>query len=189
MTDLIACSIPECNSPARRESFCWRHWAFWDATGDPLSTVQLLRNASPFTRMMRFVVEDTATGCWMWTGGKNGDGYGLAKLIRPGLPASTQMAHRAVYKALVGPIEAESLDHLCRVRACVNPEHMEPVSMKVNTRRGNTLAARYAERTHCDKGHEFSPENTIIRSDKGGRARRCRECKRAQGRGRYVPRR
>lgn len=73
------------------------------------------------------------TGCWVWRGRTNRDGYG--KIGRQTL------AHRAYYEALVGPIpDGLTIDHLCRNRACVNPDHMEPVPAVENVRRG--LVAR-----------------------------------------------
>lgn len=82
----------------------------------------------------RYVEEDRGyeTPCWVWQWHKDPGGYGRGWFN--GKPGT---AHRAFYKALVGPIpEGLHIDHLCRVRACVNPEHMEPVTMLVNHRRG-----------------------------------------------------
>lgn len=81
-----------------------------------------------------------------------------------------------------GPIPAGlTLDHLCRVRACVNPAHLEPVTLAENKRRGESPAARKARQTHCMRGHEFTPENTIRRKDRRGRGiltgRECRVCR------------
>jgi hypothetical protein len=73
------------------------------------------------------------------------------------------------------------LDHLCRVPPCVNPEHLEPVTPAVNTQRGEP-----ATKTHCKNGHEYTPENTYIRSGKGkGGKRDCRACGRERTR-RYL---
>jgi hypothetical protein len=76
-------------------------------------------------------------------------------------------SHRYWYIKSKGEIpEGLVLDHLCRVRNCINPEHLEAVTAKVNTQRGI-----YATKTHCIKGHEYTPENTYT-----GRQRRCRIC-------------
>ena len=73
-----------------------------------------------------------AGGCWLWLGAKNRDGYGLTRPTGDKL----RMAHRVVYELIVGPIpEGMELDHLCYVRPCVNPEHMEPVTQLVNLHR------------------------------------------------------
>ena len=103
--------------------------------------------------------------CWLWTAGVNASGYG--KFGRE--PTGPELAHRVAYELLVGPIpDGLVLDHLCRVRICVNPAHLEPVTSGENTRR----ACR--GRTHCKRGHEFTPENTYI----WGRSRTCVTCRR-----------
>jgi HNH endonuclease len=115
-------------------------------------------------------------GCWPWLGYINGDGYGRVAWHR----RSTQ-AHRVVYELLVGPIpEGLQIDHLCRVRHCVNPGHMEPVSQAENLRRGAgpwPAAAINRDKTHCPHGHAYDEVNTIRRSDG---SRRCRICNRNQ---------
>jgi len=97
-------------------------------------------------------------GCWIWPGYKDAKGYGKFR---------STTAYRWVYEELRGPIpEGMQLDHLCRVPACVNPDHLEPVTNAENMRR------RYALVTHCANGHEFNEENT--RYNRG--YRRCRPC-------------
>ena len=115
-------------------------------------------------------------GCWIWTG-KLVNGYGSMNTHiggkHTGLPA-----HRVVYELLVGPIpEGLTLDHLCRVRCCVNPNHLEPVTDKVNILRGTGMSARNIKKTHCSQGHEYTLENTrILRLQRGGLGRSCRTC-------------
>jgi hypothetical protein len=107
--------------------------------------------------------------CWLWTGPLV-DGYGQAQFEGRG-----QRIMRVIYRQLVGPIpEGLVLDHLCRVRRCVNPAHLEPVTNRENGLRGETIQARFFARTHCDNGHPFSGENLIIRPENG--SRRCRKC-------------
>lgn len=116
-------------------------------------------------------VVDEATGCWVWQLGRDRDGYGLKWT-----PSGTRGAHRVYYGRLVGPIpEGLQLDHLCRVRHCVNPVHLEVVTNQENSQRG--LKGRLV--THCAQGHEYTPENTYIRRE--GR-RTCRECHRTRQR-------
>jgi hypothetical protein len=113
-------------------------------------------------------------GCWEWLGAHNPKGYALVKYN-----GRQTFAHRTVYEVLVGPIpEGLYIDHLCRNTGCVNPDHLEPVTMRENLLRGNTHAARFGSRTHCDSGHRFSHENTIIRSDGSRRCRTCHNAKR-----------
>jgi hypothetical protein len=109
------------------------------------------------------------TGCWIWTGAFQGH-YGV--YYDPG--KRTSSAHRYSYEKFVGPIPVgKHLDHLCRNPACVNPGHLEPVTVRENLHRAHTSwAARNAAKTHCPKGHPLSGDNVYIH---GGR--QCRTCK------------
>lgn len=108
-------------------------------------------------------------GCWEWQGSLDRYGYG-----RIWVNQKWVIAHRYFFKAHKGHLPS-CLDHLCRNRACVNPDHLEPVTNKVNVLRGENFAAKNARKTHCKNGHPYSKENTWFR--KTG-ARVCRECDR-----------
>lgn len=123
-----------------------------------------------------------ATGCWIWRGATNHGGYGIVQL---GRGIGTDRTHRVIYKALVGEIpEGMTVDHLCGVPGCVNPEHLELVSRSENTSRqwatgrGNA-GVRQKEKTHCPAGHAYDERNTYLSSS--GR-RHCRACSRARRR-------
>lgn len=120
-------------------------------------------------------VEKQPNGCWEWTGAKWARGYG--KFTLPGSQKRIA-AHRWGYEHFISPIaEGFELDHLCRNTSCVNPEHLEPVTHKVNVQRGHAgliNGARQRSITHCPKGHEYTPENTYIRP--GAPGRNCRKC-------------
>lgn len=119
-------------------------------------------------------------GCWLWTAAlSGGTGYGQFYTEMHEIDGETKPrkvgAHRFAYEALVGPIpQGLDLDHLCRVRHCVNPAHLEPVTRSENTKRGET-GAHWAKRTHCGKGHPLSGSN--LRKQADGR-RICRQCAR-----------
>ncbi len=122
-------------------------------------------------------VERDGAGCWLFTGYVMKNGYGTI-----GLGSRSQgkgFAHRVAYEIFVGPIpDGYVIDHLCRVRRCVNPEHLEAVTMSTNLRRG----AQSALRTHCRRGHEFKGENLGL-NNHGHRF--CRECSRIDARDYY----
>ena len=111
---------------------------------------------------------DSESGCWIWTGTKIWNGYGVY---------SGQVAHRKAYEIFVGPVpDGLDLDHLCRNRGCVNPAHLEPVTRSVNLRRG-------FEATGCKNGHGYSTETiTLIHTSSGQFHRRCIICHREQNR-------
>lgn len=91
------------------------------------------------------------------------------------------LAHRFAYELAHGSIpEGMTIDHKCRVRHCVRPSHLEPVTGKVNILRGESPSAKNARKTHCIRGHPLFGDNLIIRSDNDGR--RCRTCQRASER-------
>jgi hypothetical protein len=110
-------------------------------------------------------------GCWHWAGTMGSNGYGVLSV---GSRASIG-AHRAVWEALRSPIPAGlHIDHLCRNQRCVNPDHLEPVTPRVNILRGHTVAAANAAKTYCPQGHPLFGENLMVSS----RRRYCRECTR-----------
>lgn len=105
--------------------------------------------------------------CLMWTGAVTENGYGQA--FYDGKPRS---AHRAAYLATIGPIPDDlTIDHLCRHKLCINPEHMELVTRGENVRRWA------ASITQCPQGHDYSPENTYVTRDGW---RQCKTCRRAR---------
>lgn len=135
-------------------------------------------------RFMAKVAKDAEAGCWHWTAYKNPRGYGqFGTGSRTDGTASVGPAHRWAYVHWVGPIAAGlTIDHLCRSRDCVNPDHLEPVTQGVNTHRGRTFQAENAAKTHCQRGHEFTPENTLSSNNGHGPSRVCRQCKRERER-------
>ena len=111
---------------------------------------------------------DLSTGCWLWNRAKNHDGYGQIRI-----EGIHWRAHRLSYEAFREPIpKGLEIDHLCRVRACVNPEHLEVVTHTENVARGKT-GVHNKRKTHCPQGHPYSGNN--LRTSEDG-WRYCRLC-------------
>jgi hypothetical protein len=124
---------------------------------------------------------DKSGARWLWTAAINWpQGYGTIKV-----EGKMVGAHRVAYELAVGPIpDGLQLDHLCRVRQCVNPSHLEPVTQRENLMRGESVPARQSRQTHCIHGHEFTPENTLIQAPNN--RRQCRACRRLYMRARRL---
>lgn len=125
----------------------------------------------------RFLAKIVAypNGCWIWQASTNASGYGQFWV-----DGRAVKAHRFAYELLVGPIPGGlELDHLCRVRNCVNPAHMEPVTHAENVRRGESFSAINTGKTHCPQSHPYSGDNLYVRTNG---YRECRTCHRAESR-------
>jgi hypothetical protein len=112
----------------------------------------------------------TESGCWLWDRGCTGAGYG-AYQVKPSRVVVG--AHRFAYEQLREPIpKGFHIDHLCRVPSCVNPDHMEVVTRKVNILRGVSPAAKNSRKEECYEGHLLSGGNLYVVYGQ----RRCRKC-------------
>ena len=127
-------------------------------------------------RLLQRIIVDPS-GCWLWQGSFNEDGHGVFTVYLP--PNSEvrkrkRVAHRLMYELTIGEVDPIlTLDHLCRVRACVNPAHMEPVTRVENILRGVGPTAANARKSKCLHGHDLTEDN-IYRNRRGNR--HCREC-------------
>lgn len=115
--------------------------------------------------------------CWLWTGATEKGGYGRFRRSKASDPLRTNvMVHCVTFTAAFGFIpDGLEIDHLCRVRNCVNPEHLEAVTKAENQRRA---AAHRPVPTHCVHGHRFTPENTYLLRTRSNQ-RRCKTCQKA----------
>ena len=143
-----------------------------------------MSNQKVLSRFFSKVHPEPMSGCWLWLAGLDIGGYG--KFHDKG----RHQAHRWAYVRLKGPIlEGLELDHLCRTRCCVNPDHLEPVTRSENNRRGLLpllLREKAAKISCCPKGHPYSGENLYFHTITGGRG--CRACRQEASR-RYEVRR
>jgi hypothetical protein len=189
----MECKVAECPSPRYAKGFCIKHYSRWRKHGDPTVNLGERRAAPPLptlhlpdgrpitvdmlspqwaavARRALAKVEVASSGCWNYTGALDPRGYGRCR-NRDG----TSLVHRVVFQAVVRDLAAdELLDHACRNHACCNPLHLEPVSNKLNSRRGIGPAGTSARKTHCARGHEFTEANTW-RNPRNG-VRQCRKC-------------
>lgn len=155
------CSVVGCDRPTVGQGLCGKHWQR-KRKGLPL--LDISRDISIDEKFFRQVVVEPL-GCMIWQGAKFPNGYARFVYAKTN---ENPGAHRWAYVRFRGPIPTGFvLDHLCRVKECVNPWHLEIVTPKENVRRG-----LWGEMTHCPKGHEFTPENTGCQKN----GRYCKQC-------------
>ena len=134
------------------------------------TTAATVANRSSTVEKFEKNIDRTSSGCWEWTGYAYANGYG--SITHNGRQV---LVHRWAYEHFTGPlVNGMQIDHLCRNRKCANPEHLEQVTPRENTRR--------AMRTKCINGHEFTEENTWMCQGK----RYCRTCRRTRNKARRV---
>lgn len=167
--DERTCSVGGCDTTVRARGWCAPHYERWRRWGDPLGggprQVHVPRGLTTADRFWS-KVNRTKT-CWLWTAATH-HGYG-----RFSVDGVSIMAHRFSVSLREPLIEGMEVDHLCRVRLCVNPAHLEQVTPAVNRQRA---ADAIELKTHCFRGHPYDEANTIVRKSDGNRM--CRECRR-----------
>lgn len=161
------CTIPGCGREHNARGWCQAHYKRWVQHGDPLG------ESFPWPgRFWRKVVRTES--CWLWTGATGPDGYGRSSDDS----GAIRLAHRIAYVLSIGPIpdDRPHLDHLCRIRRCVRPDHLEPVTQRVNNQRAST-------KDFCLRRHSLTdPANLYHRPN---RPPECRECVRIRARESY----
>lgn len=129
--------------------------------------MRIYTSLPPVERFKRYV-RKLDNGCWQWTGHVAANGYGKFNARK----GRVVYAHRWAYEHFCGEVPNRlDLDHLCRNRACCNPDHLEPVTRAENLKRG--LGNQYIGRTHCKRGHELAVTGTVTRTRKGGNSVQC----------------
>ena len=177
---LTKCLVDDCVRNAVARDLCGKHYQRWAKFGDPLTT-KLDRERTPEERFWAKVDKNGPISgyaphlgpCWVWTESLR-EGYGSFKL-----DGRQVDAHCVAYRWIVGEVaDGCELDHLCRVRRCCNPAHLEPVSHLINVHRGISPWAVNAAKTHCPQKHKYTEDNTYLYKGE----RHCRTCARERTR-------
>lgn len=179
----LPCSVDGCERRSKARGWCSMHYQREKAAG--LAPLRASTIAERFWEKVDFVDGPVPAyapelgPCWLWIGSQNGWGYGQFRV------ESTRLiqAHAWAWIEANGPVpDGLELDHLCRVRNCVRPAHLEPVTHRINSLRGQSIAATNAAKTHCPQGHVYDEANTVVRRG----SRECRICVRACHRRRHA---
>jgi hypothetical protein len=159
------CVIGDCSRSVLARGWCGAHWQKWRKYGDPLGEAVRATLADRFWSKV-----NRTDSCWLWTSALDNAGYGVFSIGN----SKTERAHRLTWEWANGrrPLDGMHLDHLCRVTACCNPDHLEEVTPRENSVRGEGRAGTYSRTNTCERGH--SMKDAYVRPDTG--ARMCREC-------------
>lgn len=162
------CDIEGCDKPHYSRGWCMAHYGRWRRNGDPMGgRATNFRGMTVADRLAARTTVDES-GCWIISGVTDRNSYGRIKTDGRDL-----MAHRVAYELHVGPIPPGLvIDHICRNRACVNPDHLEPVTFRTNVLRGVGPTAVNANKVLCNRGHDLADAYVIPSTG----SRQCRLC-------------
>ena len=171
------CSENRCDKTARKRGLCNTHYERLRRT-----SAFEIRDKDPIARLWARIDKNGPVStyrpdlgpCWVWQGATS-NGYGRVRF-----DGKTRLVHRVVWALVVGPFPNDKEpDHLCRVRACVNPWHLEPVPQRINLLRGASPAAEHARRSRCSAGHPLEgPDADVYIHPDHPTWRHCRKCRR-----------
>lgn len=163
------CKEEGCGNVAQRRGICTRHYQIWR---DENPDLMVTRGLTCAERFMLYVDKDAPDGCWQWLRTLKETGYGIYWGSIADEPRKSWSAHRYSYTLAHGPIPAGLvLDHLCRNRGCVNPDHLEAVTSQVNQLRG---ARNRNANGRCKYGHDLTAEDGYHYTIRGWRV--CKRC-------------
>lgn len=156
------CSIDDCDRPRWARGWCSKHYGRWRKHGSPQA---LLRPRPATERFWAKVIGDDYTKCWTWTAKVDTHGYGHF---------DGRMAHRFAYEHLIIEVPGDLvLDHLCRNRKCVNPWHLQPVTVRVNWERSiDSACQRRTDPQRCRRGHDLTKGAYVYQGQTS-----CRTCR------------
>lgn len=170
--DSLQCAIEGCVLPVKSRGWCNTHYLRWYRLGNPLADVKPI-GLDPWQRFLSHVLI-MPNGCWIWQASRDKNGYGKFKLNRKDM-----RAHVFAWTHWNGSVpKGFVLDHFeCNTPPCVNPCHVRPETPQRNSWVPGNKAYDNAHKTHCHRGHEFTPENTYVWKTKFGWGRECRACR------------
>lgn len=164
MSKFGPCQTPDCEQASEVRGHCRKHYSHERNAG----------RLNPLTPLERFMAKTERSGdCLLWTATMLPDGYGRFKVAR-----RNWLAHRWIWTHFNGPIPGDlTVDHMCNTPGCVRIDHLQLLSIYDNVMRGSSPYAVNRRKTHCIRGHEFTPANTM-KAAPDGSGRKCRTCKR-----------
>jgi hypothetical protein len=174
--EIITCDIEDCPKTPIGRGWCDAHYRRWIKYGDPLGVAPPRTYQDPAERFWRRVnkngpcpdMDPDLGPCWLWTGPLSRKGYAQFSVTRD-WERTNWPVHGFAYEQMVGRVpDGLELDHLCCVRHCVNPDHLEPVTHEENIARAKargSYARQWEKTTHCPQGHEYTDDNTYVDPD------------------------